>query len=147
MRLPTKEGVYRDQFSRVADRDLAVAELGTEALQEPDLLVGQLERGFSVGLLETQKSIVHGEQVTASPHAAYATGTDRDAAQRKLMGDTDRTVRRVLETVVEDRLLRIGGQSVGVRTFNSEVFYQGAHRPCRSDSCGGSRRTAGASNP
>ena len=46
------EGVDRDQRAGVRRLDVALAELGAEALQQPDLLLGQFERALGGGLLQ-----------------------------------------------------------------------------------------------
>ena len=47
-----EEGVDGDQRAGVCGLDVALAELGAEALQQPDLLVGQRQRALGGRLLQ-----------------------------------------------------------------------------------------------
>ena len=110
-----EEGVDRDQGAGVRRLDVALAELGAEALQQPDLLIGQLERALGGGLLEAQQALVLGQQPVTLPDAADAAGGDLDAAQHQLLSDPQRAMAGMGERVVEDRLLDLGRHPVGVR--------------------------------
>ncbi len=54
--------------------EVALAELGTEALQRLDLLGGKLERAFGGRLLQAQQALMFGQQSVALLDAAHAGG-------------------------------------------------------------------------
>jgi hypothetical protein len=110
-----EEGVDRDQSPGVRRLDVALAELRAEALEQADLLVGELELALGGGLLEAQQALVLGEQAVALPDAAHAAGRDLQAAQHELLRNPQRAVAGMGERVVEHRLLDLGNHPVGVR--------------------------------
>ena len=71
-----EEGVDRHQFPGVVDLYLTFSELGTEALEQANLLVIELYCLLPVGFLEAQQAVVFGEQDVPLPHATHPTGTD-----------------------------------------------------------------------
>ena len=79
------EGVHADQLPGGVGLDVAIAELRTEALQEPDLLGGQLDPALLGVLLEAQQALVLGQQVVAAPDAADPAGADLDPLQGQLL--------------------------------------------------------------
>ncbi len=99
----------------VAGLDVAFAELGAEALQEPDLLVGERDAAFGDGLLQAQQALMAGHQVVAAPDAAHAAGRHLEALENQLLGHPERPVGGVIERVGEDRLLDLLRHPVGVR--------------------------------
>ena len=54
------------------DFDVALPELGTEALQQLDLLVGQLQLPFPGRLFEPEQPFVLRGEAMPAPHAPYA---------------------------------------------------------------------------
>ena len=52
--------------------DVALAELGAEAFEQPGLLGRELDRLSGRGLLEPQEPLMFRQQVVAAPDAAYA---------------------------------------------------------------------------
>jgi hypothetical protein len=72
-----EEGVDRHQFSGVVNLYLTLAELGTEALEQANLLVIELNRLFPVSFLEAQQAVVFGEQIVTLPHATHTARADR----------------------------------------------------------------------
>lgn len=50
--------------------DVAFAELRAEALQQPDLLVGQAQGAFGGGLSQAEEAVVLGQQAMALPDPA-----------------------------------------------------------------------------
>lgn len=117
-----EERVDRDEFAGVVHLDLTLAELGAEAFKQSHLLIGQLEGGFAMRLFEPQQAVVLREQIVPAPDAAHAAGADGDAAQGQFMRHTHRAVRGELEAVIEDGLLDLGGQTVGVRALATGQF-------------------------
>jgi hypothetical protein len=95
--------------------DVALAELGAEPLQQPDLLVGPLELALAGRLLQAQQPFVLGQEAVALPDAADTARGDLDPAQHQLLGDPHRPVAGMGKGVVEDRLLDRGADPVGVR--------------------------------
>ena len=52
--------------------DVAFAELRRESLQQPDLLLAELDLALGRGLLQAKQPLVLGQQPVALPHPAYA---------------------------------------------------------------------------
>jgi hypothetical protein len=112
---PDEEGVDRDQSTGMRRLDVALAELGAEALEQPDLLVGERELALGGRLFQAQQALVLGQQALALPDAAHAAGRHRDAAQHELLGDPERAVAGMGQRMIEDRLLDLGADPVRVR--------------------------------
>ena len=74
-----KEGVHGHQRAGMRRFDVALAELGTETLQKPDLLLGELELALRGGLLKAQQPVVLGQQSMALPHSSHASGPTLDS--------------------------------------------------------------------
>ena len=68
-----EERVDRHQGAGVGGLDMALAELGAEALQEPRLLRRELDRLLGAGLFQAQQPLVLGEQIVAAPDTTDAT--------------------------------------------------------------------------
>src|SRR6266849_3073801 len=92
--------------------DVALAELGREALQQPGLLFGELDLALRRCLLEPQQPFVLGEQAVALPHPAYASGRHLNALEPELLLNPGRAVAGIRERMVEDRLLDLGRDPV-----------------------------------
>jgi hypothetical protein len=108
------EGVDGKQRAAVRGIDVAFAELGIEALQEADLFVGELDGALAGVFFEAQESLVFGEEVVAFPDAADAAGGDADLAQGEFVGDAQAAVCGEIEGVLEDGVLNVLGQAVGM---------------------------------
>jgi len=115
LQVADEEGVHGDQVAGVPGLDLAFAELGAETLEQPDLLVGQVELLARDVLLQAHQALVPGQEVVAAPDPAHAARRDLDALQHQFVGDPQRAVAGVLQGVVENGPLDIPGYPVGVR--------------------------------
>ena len=104
-------------------------ELRAEALQQPDLLLAQLQLALTDLAFQPQQAFVLGQQPMAAPHSAHAAGADLDPLQRQLLCHPQRTLGRVLEAVVQDRRLYLGVHPVGVRALRARQLVQQAIRP------------------
>ena len=91
-----EEGVGRHRFSGVVNLNLTFAELGTEALEQANLLVIELNRLFPVGFLQTQPAVVFGEYVVTLPHTTHTARTDVETLQCELLRYPQRTQGRGL---------------------------------------------------
>lgn len=114
-----EECVDGDEASGVRRLDVALAELGGEALQQPGLLLRQLDQAFGGGLLQPQQALVLGEEVVALPDAAHAAGGDLEALQPQFLFDPERAMAGMGEGVIEDRGLDLGRDPVRVRTLGA----------------------------
>lgn len=121
-----EEGVDRHQFPGVVDLYLTFAELGAEALEQANLLVIELNGLLPVGFLEAQQAVVFREQVVALPHATHAASTDVDTLQSQFLRDPQRAVSRPGEGVIEDGLLNLGRNPVGMSPFTAGQFVEQA---------------------
>ena len=72
--------------------DMAFAELGAEPLQQPDLLVRQLDPALGRGFLQSEQTLLPGQQLVAGPHAAHPARGDMDALERQFLGDAQRAM-------------------------------------------------------
>jgi hypothetical protein len=107
---PTKND--RHQGAGVGGLDMALTELGAEALQEPRLLRRELDRLLGAGLFQAQEPLVLGEQIVAAPDTTDATRADLKPAQGQLVGDPHGPMRRMRQGIVEDRPFNLGGHPV-----------------------------------
>jgi len=98
---------------------MALAELGREAFQQPDLLVGELDLALGGGLFQAQQALVLGEESAPHPHAAHAAGRDLDALQSQLLLDARRAVAGMGERVIEDGRLDLRGDAIGMRALGT----------------------------
>lgn len=137
-----EEGVDRHQFPGVVNLNLAFAKLGAEALEQADLLVIELNRLFPMGFLEAQQAVMLGEQVVTLPHATHTARTDVDALQSQFLRDPQRAMGWSGERVIEDGLLNLGSDPVGMSPFTAGGVCRASPRRHRSGSYGESRRTA-----
>ena len=126
-----KEGVHGHQRARMGRFDVTLAELRAEALQEPDLLLGELELALRGGFLKAQQPLVLGQQPVALPHPANATRGDLDALQTKLVLNPKRAVAGVLHRVGQDRFLDLARHPVWMRTAGSRKTVQQTLRAVR----------------
>ena len=108
------EGVDGKQRAGVGGIDVTFAELGIEAFKESDLLVGELDGSLARVLLEADEALVFGEEVVTFPDASDATGGDVDFAQGEFLGDAKAAVCGPVEAVLEDCVLDLLGESVGM---------------------------------
>ena len=94
--------------------DVTFAELGAEALEEADLLIGEGDLALAGGLLQAQQAVVLGRRrLWALPDASHAAGGDLDAAQHQFLGDSHRAMAGIGHRMVEDRCLDLGRHPVG----------------------------------
>ncbi len=121
-----EEGVDRHQFPGVVNLNLAFAKLGAEALEQADLLVIELNRLFPMGFLEAQQAVMLGEQVVTLPHATHTARTDVDALQSLFLRDPQRAMGWSGERVIEDGLLNLGSDPVGMSAFTAGEFVEQA---------------------
>ena len=110
-----EEGIDGNQVTRMAGLDVTLSELRTEALQEADLLVRELDLALGRSLLQAQQTFGLGQQAVAAPDPAHAAGGDLDALEHQLLGNAQGTVARMVEAVIQDRLLDFGRHPVGMR--------------------------------
>ena len=108
------ESVHGEQRAGVWGVDVALAELGVEAFQQPDLFVGELDGAFAGVLLEAKESVVFGEQVVAFPDAPDPARGDSDLAKGEFLGDAEAAMGGELQAVGEDGVLDLLGQAVGM---------------------------------
>jgi hypothetical protein len=109
-----EEGINRDQRVGVGCLDVALAEPWAEALQQPDLLVGQADLPLGRGLLRAQQAVMLGQQAMALPDAAHAAGGDLEA-QHQLLGDAHWAMAGMRQGMLQDRLLDRFRHAVGKR--------------------------------
>ena len=95
--------------------DVTFAKLRAEAFEQADLLIGQAQGTFGSGLFQSQQAFVLGQQSVALPDAAHAARRDLDAAQGEFLRDAHRAVTGLRQGVVENGLLDLGGDAVGMR--------------------------------
>jgi len=116
------EGVDGKQRAGVGGVDMAFAELGIEAFKEPDLLVGELDGAFARVLFEADEALVFGEEVVTFPDTPDPAGGDVDFPQGEFLGDAEAAVGGPVEAVLEDGVLDLLGESVG-------MGFSGARKP------------------
>ena len=63
LEMTDEEGVHGHQVAGIAGLDMAFAELGREPLQQPDLLVGEVDLGARDVRLQAQQALVLGQQI------------------------------------------------------------------------------------
>ena len=95
--------------------DVAFAELRAEAFQGLDLLLRQGEGTLGRDLLQAQQTVVPAEQAVAAPDTANPGRADLDAGQSQLIGDPEGAMARMGQAMVEDRLLDVLADPVGMR--------------------------------
>ena len=83
------------------------------------MLVIELNGLLAVGFLEAQQAVVFGEQVVPLPHATHAAGTDVDTLQSQFLGDPQRAIDLSGEGLIEDGLLNLGSDPVGMSPFTA----------------------------
>lgn len=98
---------------------MPLPELGREAFEQSGLFLGELDFAFGGGLLQPQQAFVLGQEAVPLPHPAHAAGGDLDALEPEFLLDADRAVTGMDEGMVEDRLLDLGRDPVGVRPLGA----------------------------
>lgn len=111
-----EEGVDRHQRLGMAGLDMALPELGREALQEFDLFLRERDLALGGLFLQAQQTLGFGEQIVALPHPANAAGGDLQPLQAQFPLDAWGAVAGMVEGVGEHRRLNLGRHPVGVRT-------------------------------
>ena len=84
--------------------DVALVELGREALQRLSLFRGELDLALGGRLLQPQQPLVIGQQVVALPHSARAAGGDPDALETELLLDPHREASTACSIAADTRL-------------------------------------------
>ena len=74
------------------------------------------------GLLQSHQPVVLAEQPVAAPHAAHPGRRDLNAGQRQLAGDPQGAVTRMGQATVEDGLLDVLADPVGVRVAGPAIL-------------------------
>src|SRR5262245_11912444 len=110
-----EEGVDGHQIAGVMGLDVAFAELRAEAFQGLDLLLRQGEGTLGRDLLQAQQTVVPAEQAVAAPDTPNPGRADLDAGQSQLIGDPQRAMAGMGQAMVEDRLLDVLPDPVGMR--------------------------------
>ena len=101
------------------DFDVALAELGIEALERLDLFLGELDLALADRLLQPEQSLVAGLDAVVHPHAPHPARTDLEPPEHQLVGHTLGAVGGMLERMGQDRLLDRGRDAVGMRSLRS----------------------------
>jgi len=114
-----EEGVDGYKLPGGMDFDVALAELGVEALERLDLLFGELDLALADRLVQPKQSLVAGLEVVAHPRAPHSARTDLEPSEHQFVGHALGSVGRMLERVGQDRLLDRGRDAVGVRSLAS----------------------------
>jgi hypothetical protein len=99
-----EEGVDRDQSAGVRRRDVALAELRAEALQQPDLLVGEAD------LLGDAHRAVAGMRQSVLQEPCQQTTGHRGAATQQRRAAGLRAAWRTIEAVLSDKGPEFGGR-------------------------------------
>src|SRR6266496_3992973 len=89
-----EEGVHRDKLAGVLDLDVALPELGAEALEQAYLLLSEGELVLAHRTLQTQQPLVLGEQPVTTPYPAHAAGADLHALQGQFLSYPQAALRR-----------------------------------------------------
>jgi hypothetical protein len=79
-----------------------------------------------MGFFEAQQAVMFGEQIVTLPHATHAASTDVDALQSELLRHPQRAMGRSGEGVIEDGLLKLGSDTVGMSPFTARQFVEQA---------------------
>ncbi len=109
-----EEGVDSDQRAGVRRLDVALAELRAEALQQAQLLIGEVQAALGGCLLQAQQAVVLGQQPVTLPNPADTGRGDLDALQVQLVGHPNRSMAGLGQRMVEDGLLDRLGQPIGM---------------------------------
>ena len=99
--------------------DVALSELGVEALERLDLLLGELDLALADRLLQPQQPVVAGLEFVAGPHAPHPARTDLEPSEHQLVGHPLGAVGRVFERMGQDRLLDRRRDPVRVRPLRA----------------------------
>jgi len=77
-----------------------------------------------VGFFEPEKSLMAGQRVVPRPDASDAARAHLVPLKDKILGDTDRAMSGLLETIVEDEILEFLGESVRMGTLGARKLVQ-----------------------
>lgn len=110
-----EEGIDGHQIAAVVSLDVSFAELLTEVLERRHLLLIELHDAVGRGLLQSHQPVVLAEQAVAAPHVVHPGRRDLDAGHRQLAGDPQSAVAGMGQAMVEDRLLDVLADPVGMR--------------------------------
>jgi hypothetical protein len=110
-----EERVDGHQIAAVVGLDVAFAELRAEAFEGGHLLLVELHDAVGRGLLQPHQPVVLAEQAVAAPHAAHPARRHLNAGQRQFVGDPQGAVAGMGQAMVEDRLLDVLADPIGVR--------------------------------
>ena len=101
---------------------MSAAELNRVPLQEPHLHLGEHESVTLSVPFQAHQALVAGLNSVAQPRAAHSTGADLRATQAQLVGDPLRSVGGECEGAVEDVLLDLRGDAIGMRIALSALL-------------------------
>ena len=69
--MANEERIHGDQSTGVRRLDMAFAELGAEAFEQPALLIRELDRLLGGGPLQAEQALVLGQKVVAAPDPTH----------------------------------------------------------------------------
>src|SRR5262249_18789447 len=109
------EGILVQQFPRSGGFHVTATKLNRVSLQQPDLGLGQHDGITLSVLLEAHEAFVAGLNSMPQPNSAHPAGADLRAGQAQLVGHTLWPMGGKREGVVQDLLLNLWGDSIGMR--------------------------------
>ena len=110
-----EEGIDSHQIAAVVGLDVTFPELRAEAFERRHLFFVELHDAVGRGLLQSHQPVMLAEQAVAAPHAAHPARRHLDAGQRQFAGDPQGAVTGVGQAVVEDGLLDVLADPLGMR--------------------------------
>jgi len=105
------------------------AELGVETFEEFDVVLREFQAVLLCVSFETKKPLVLRKEVVPLPDSANGPRSDMNASKKKLLTDSEASLCRELQRVLEDRFLQLRCNSVGMRILGPAGFFQKAFGP------------------
>ena len=124
-----REGVHTDQLASEIGLDMAIPVFGVESFQKPDLVLGKFDEGLLMGFLEPQESLMAGQHVMPRPDAADASRAHLVALEHKVLCDANWSVRWLLEAVVQDEVLELLREPIGMGALGPGYLVEESLRP------------------
>jgi hypothetical protein len=100
---------------------MSQSEVHAVPLEKPDLLVRQHDGLFLAGLLESKQPAMPRFEVLTLPDSSDATRSDIEALKTKLVRDPLSPVRRLFQAELQDLLLDLRRNAVGVRSARTSL--------------------------
>jgi hypothetical protein len=85
---------------------MAFAIFRVETFEKSNLIIRELYEILLPILFEPQKTLVLGQEIMASPYSTNTFRVDDEASEHEVLGNTNRTMGWLFETVIEDCFIK-----------------------------------------